>query len=30
MTRRLIEIWLPIAKLGIESLRERTPMTPFG
>lgn len=26
---RLIERWLPIAKLGIESLRERTPMTPF-
>lgn len=29
MTRRLIEEWLPIAELGIESLRERTPMTPF-
>jgi len=29
MTRRLIEAWLPIAALGIESLRERTPMTPF-
>jgi adenine-specific DNA methylase len=29
MTRRLIENWLPIAALGIESLRERTPMTPF-
>ncbi len=29
MTRRLIETWLPIAELGIESLRERTPMTPF-
>lgn len=29
MTRRLIEAWLPIAPLGIESLRERTPMTPF-
>ena len=29
MTRRLIESWLPIAALGIESLRERTPMTPF-
>jgi putative DNA methylase len=29
MTRRLIETWLPIAALGIESLRERTPMTPF-
>ena len=28
-TRRLIEEWLPIAMLGIESLRERTPMTPF-
>jgi putative DNA methylase len=27
--RRLIEEWLPIAELGIESLRERTPMTPF-
>ena len=26
---RLIEQWLPIAALGIESLRERTPMTPF-
>jgi putative DNA methylase len=24
MTRRLIETWLPIAALGIESLRERT------
>jgi len=29
MSRRLIEEWLPIAQLGIESLRERTPMTPF-
>ncbi|MFO1357163.1 DUF1156 domain-containing protein [Plasticicumulans sp.] len=29
MTARLIEHWLPIAALGIESLRERTPMTPF-
>src|SRR5207248_1525464 len=29
MTTRLIERWLPIAALGIESLRERTPMTPF-
>jgi len=29
MTRRLIESWLPIAEIGIESLRERTPMTPF-
>ncbi|CAM2191260.1 putative DNA methylase [Paraburkholderia kururiensis] len=29
MSRRLIESWLPIAQLGIESLRERTPMTPF-
>ena len=29
MTRRLIETWLPIAELGIESVRERTPMTPF-
>src|SRR5208282_6880746 len=28
-TRRLIEEWLPIAKIGIESVRERTPMTPF-
>ena len=27
--RRLIEDWLPIAEIGIESLRERTPMTPF-
>jgi len=27
--RRLIEDWLPIASIGIESLRERTPMTPF-
>lgn len=27
--RRLIEQWLPIAELGIESVRERTPMTPF-
>lgn len=26
---RLIETWLPIAELGIESVRERTPMTPF-
>lgn len=29
MKRRLIETWLPIADLGIESVRERTPMTPF-
>ncbi len=29
MTQRLIETWLPIAELGLESLRERTPMTPF-
>lgn len=29
MTRRLIETWLPIAALGVESIRERTPMTPF-
>src|SRR5580765_7566766 len=29
MTTRLIERWLPIAELGIESVRERTPMTPF-
>lgn len=27
--RRLIEHWLPITELGIESVRERTPMTPF-
>ena len=27
-TRRLIEEWLPIAEIGIESVRERTPMTP--
>ena len=26
---RLIERWLPIAALGVESVRERTPMTPF-
>ena len=26
---RLIERWLPIAEIGIESVRERTPMTPF-
>ena len=26
---RLIERWLPIAEIGEESLRERTPMTPF-
>ena len=26
---RLIERWLPIAALGVEALRERTPMTPF-
>src|SRR5690606_35931970 len=29
LSERLIERWLPIAALGIESLRERTPMTPF-
>ncbi len=29
MSRRLIEEWLPIAEIGIESIRERTPMTPF-
>ncbi len=29
MTRRLIEEWLPVAELGVESVRERTPMTPF-
>ena len=27
--RRLIEDWLPVAELSIESTRERTPMTPF-
>ncbi len=27
--KRLIESWLPIAALGAESLRERTPMTPY-
>lgn len=26
---RLIERWLPIAALGVESIRERTPMTPL-
>ena len=26
---RLIERWLPIAEIGIEGTRERTPMTPF-
>jgi putative DNA methylase len=26
---RLIERWLPIAQIGAEGLRERTPMTPF-
>lgn len=26
---RLIERWLPIAEVGLESVRERTPMTPF-
>ena len=26
---RLIERWLPMAEIGIESTRERTPMTPF-
>jgi adenine-specific DNA methylase len=26
---RLIERWMPITEIGIESLRERTPMTPF-
>ena len=29
MTKRLIETWLPVAALGVESTRERTPMTPF-
>lgn len=28
-TTRLIERWLPIAEIGIEGVRERTPMTPF-
>ncbi len=27
--RLLIEEWLPIAAIGVESVRERTPMTPF-
>ncbi len=27
--RRLIEDWLPIAQIGIESIRERVAMTPF-
>ena len=26
---RLFERWLPIAEVGVESTRERTPMTPF-
>jgi adenine-specific DNA methylase len=29
MSSRLIEKWLPIAALGVEAVRERTPMTPF-
>lgn len=29
LTGRLIERWLPIAAIGVESVRERTPMTPF-
>lgn len=29
MTKRLIEEWLPIADLGIESVRERTPRLHF-
>lgn len=29
MQKRLIEEWLPIAAIGVESVRERTPMTPF-
>lgn len=29
MSRRLIEDWLPIAEIGIESLRERAPLIPF-
>lgn len=28
-SRRLIEAWLPIEALGIEAVRERTPMTPY-
>src|SRR3954469_23638812 len=27
--RLLIEDWLPIAEIGIESVRERTPRTPY-
>src|ERR1022692_1918051 len=27
--RLLIEEWLPIAQIGVESVRERTPMTPY-
>ena len=27
--RLLIEDWLPIAEIGLESIRERTPMTPY-
>jgi adenine-specific DNA methylase len=27
--RRLIEDWLPIAQIGVEGVRERTPMTPY-
>ena len=27
--RLLIEEWLPIAEIGVEGVRERTPMTPF-
>ena len=27
--RRLIEDWMPIAEIGSESIRERTPMTPY-
>ena len=29
LDRRLIEEWLPIAEIGIESGRERTPLTPY-
>ncbi|PSB37934.1 DUF1156 domain-containing protein [Aphanothece minutissima] len=29
MTKRLIEEWLPIAEIGIEGVRERTPISPF-
>jgi putative DNA methylase len=29
MTKRLIEEWLPITEIGIEGVRERTPISPF-